>query len=548
MPLVFSNTTNNTQTSTPMISKALQSKIKPDPLPFKVGVPTPAPKFSLKSSTGTTGSWDTSTPQVNKTTTTTNTQTPNVTSQPNPQPNPVVPAPKPQTSLYSSVIGGLANSSNSESNNRATTASTQLQDIAGGKSNPMITAQSGLQDIATNGSENVNKANANLLKFQQQNPYMLAAQSNPNVASDVASGRTGLLGQIFGREEQALATAQQNALAQQGQQITAGTNAGNLAGTQQGQQITAGNEAGQLALTQQAQNQSALGTAGQLVKPEAGASYFGSPESGGIVGQGQGGTGNSLIDNSLSNAIDIVRRGGSTTDAMNSLVGGDVAKTAFINAMRGFDPNWNPTSSNAIATQNMTQGQTYQEQATNLDTGIKQLDIITPTAIDFINRSGLNSQDNPFYNKSIKEYAGQLNNPADVKTLNALMGDIKKYTAQILGATGEINPTRIGEINDTFDPSQLNASQLTTFLGDLKKLGVNQLSVLQGQSQNSYGGNTGYHGNQATVNTNLETATPNAKSPLNTNNPVIQGLLGGAMSTIGTVENAIKGFASSILK
>jgi len=310
--------------------------------------------------------------------------------------------------------------------------------------------------------------------------------------------------------------------------------AGNVARSAAAQQtaLSAGEEAalkgtGQLLEAQQQKQQGLLGTA--QMTPEA--LRYGGTE------------GSSVMGNSIDNAVNMIKEGATTQDAMANIIGGDVGANEFIKRMKQFDPNWNPTSSNSIAVQNMKQGQLYQEQAVNLDTGLKQLDLITPTAIDFLNKSGLNSQENPFFNKSVNEYIGQLKNPADIKILNALMGDIKKYTAQILGATGEINPTRIGEINDTFDPSELNAQQLTSFLESLKTLGVNQLSVLQGQASKSYGGGTGYQGGTAIPNTSLNTTPENSPSPLNTDNPVLQGLIGGAKRGVGS----IVGFAKSIL-
>lgn len=427
-----------------------------------------------------------------------------------------------QPNTYNSSIGGLTNI--------ATNAKDINNPQANINQNNTQVAQGQLQGFAGNQTPAVQQAEADYNKFAQSNPYMIAAQSNPNVAADVASGRSSLLGQTFATELGAKQQAVTNALGGQAQQIGAAENAGSQALTGQGQQITAGTNAA------------------QLTKPEAGASFFGSPQTGNVVGNGTGSTGNTLIDNSLTNALNIIKSGGSTTDAMNALVGGDVAKTSFIQKMQQFDPNWNPTSSNAIAQQNMSQGQLYQGQATQLDTGLKQLGIITPTINNFLSQSGLNSQENPFYNKSIKEYVSQFNNPANAKILAALQGDVKKYTAQILGATGEINPTRIGEINDSFDPSDLSPQQLSTFLTDLNTLGKNQLSVLQGQSTSSYGGNTGYQGNTATSNTNLQSATPNSPSALNTSNPVIQGLAGGAMNVAGGVENLVHGLAAKILE
>lgn len=421
-----------------------------------------------------------------------------------------------------------------------TEAVSGLQGIASGKNTEDYNyktykkANQTLQNISENQTPEVKAYQDDYNKFAQENPYMIAAQHNPNVAADIASGRSALLGQTFAQVGAAKQQAVTNSLTGQQQQINAANEVADQALTGQGQQITAGQQAG------------------NLTQPVANAPYFGSPTTGNIVGTGSGGTGNNLIDTGISTATQLIRSGSTTQDAIAQAGLGNLgpgALQALTAEMRKYDPNWTPTSSNAIAQQNMSQGQSYQEQAAQLDTGLKQLDIIAPTAVDFLTKSGLNDQDSPFYNKAIKEYMSQLGNPADVKVLNALMADISKYTAQILGATGEINPTRVGEISETFDPSSLNASQLKTLLTDLKKLGDNQLSVLQSQSKQSYGGSQGYSGSPTSPNTSLDLGTQNPKATgITTNNPVLRGLIGAGMNAVGGVENFIKGFASTILK
>ncbi len=400
--------------------------------------------------------------------------------------------------------------------------------------NPAQQSIAGLQGIAQNQTPQVAQAQKQYNDFAQKSPFILSdVRNNPNVAAEVSVGRGQALGQTLSAQQQALAQGVTNALAGQGQQITAGQDAGALGLQGQTNQISA------------AQN------AGNLSQPVAGASYFGSPTTGGLVGgQGGGGnqfTGNSLVDNSINSAIDIVKRGGSTDDAMKSIVGGDVGTQAFISAMRKYDPSWTPTSSNAIAQQNMTQGQQYQQQASQLSTTLQQLDKLTPVVTDFITKSGLNSQDNPFYNKAINEYKSQLQNPADIASLNAMMADVKTYTAQILGSSG-LNPTEVSATVNSFDPSLLNAGQLTSFLDNLKNLGQIRLQPLQQSATGSYGTGGGFMGGTANPSNTSSYAPQNAQSPLNTSNPVTQGLIGGTMGLFGSINNLIKGTVSKILE
>lgn len=416
--------------------------------------------------------------------------------------------------------------------NTYTKSADVISKYSSGTGNPAVnTAVSGLQGIATNQTPEVKKAQEEYSRFSKASPFMLSdVKNNANVAAEVSVGRGQALGQTLSAEQQALQGNVANALAGQGQQITAG------------------NEAGQMAQGQQTAQIGAAGTAGALTKPEAGASYFGSPETGGLVGGREGGTGNQLIDGAVSNAVQQIKNGSSTTDAMATLSQfGPVGQQALIKEMQKYDPNWSITASNAIAQQNMTQGQQYQGEATQLNTTLQQLDKLTPVVTDFIQKSGLNDQENPFYNKAINEYKSQLHNPADVASLNAMMADVKTYTAQILGSSG-LNPTEVSATVNSFDPSLLNGRQLTSFLANLKNLGQVRLQPIQQTAQQSYGSGRPSMGGLATPSISSSYSAPNSSSELNTNNPVIQGLIGGGMNVFGGVENFIKGFASSILK
>lgn len=64
---------------------------------------------------------------------------------------------------------------------------------------------------APSGNTSCQTAQQNLSTFQQQNPYMMAAQSNPNIAGDVNSGRSALMAQTFYAQESVLQQAVQNA-------------------------------------------------------------------------------------------------------------------------------------------------------------------------------------------------------------------------------------------------------------------------------------------------------------------------------------------------
>lgn len=405
------------------------------------------------------------------------------------------------------------------------------QSYASGVGNPAVNAATqGLLGIAGSQTPDVLKAKQEYADFAKRSPLLLAdVVNNPNVAAEVSAGRGAQLGQILSGEQQALAQNVQNALAGQGQQITAGGEAGGLAQGQQSAQIGA------------AQN------IGSLAQPQGGVSYFGNPVTGNIVGSGQGGTGNTLIDSSLNNAMDIISRGGSTDDAMAALVGGDVAKTAFINKMKEFDPNWTPTSSNAIAAQNMKQGQGFQGQAATLGTVLQQFRGVSQPVLSLIQGANLNPSNIPYLNQSLNSYISHVNNPAATAGLTAGINEMKNYVSAILGAGGDLTPTEVTNMTESIDFGNFNQQELSDFLNMIDNYGQIRLSGFQGSAQQSYGGNIGFQGGAA---------TPSSQSviPQGYNDPYLGGntfgqtYAGAGLNILGGIEGAITGLASRVLQ
>lgn len=319
----------------------------------------------------------------------------------------------------------------------------------------------------------------------------------------------------------------------------------NALGSAYGNAALAGLSASQ---TDAARNLSANTSAASLTAPSSQFGILTNPQTGEIIG-GSGSNAQQLMGTSLQKALSYIQSGSSFEDAINtSGLGqfGDFGKSLLSSAIsNGGNSSFSPTSYGTQVATNQSQGSDYQKQATQLDTTLKQLDTLEPIVSNFLQSSGLNSQENPFYNKSINTYISQLKNPADVTSLNAMLGDVKTYTAQILGSSG-LNPTEVSQTVNSFDPSQLNGAQLTAFLANLKNLGQARLKPLQDTSASSYGSSTGYSGTAANPSSTPTLGPENAPSALNNNNPVIQGLIGGGMNTLGTIENAISGLANSL--
>ena len=274
---------------------------------------------------------------------------------------------------------------------------------------------------------------------------------------------------------------------------------------------------------------------------------------------GTGGTtGVPVIDTAVQNAYNLIQNGSTVNDAisMSGLSQFGIVGSNALNAKLGVSGNtgtsgFNPTSQNATANQNATQSATYQGAATDLDTSLKQLDIASQSATNFLTAEKLlNPTDNPNWNAGINTYVGTFKNPADKLAYNVVMGDIKKFTSTILASNNGTIPTDVTNTLQSFDPSTLSAAQLQPYLAYLKQLGSNQLAVLQGQSTNSKNaGTTGYSGAPATVNTTPITGPAETSvGGSQIDNPYIQGVIGTGMNWGGAVVGFFKGIFDAIMK
>lgn len=501
-------------TTTPSMSSALQGKINPSPLsPIKPKITLPgnylSPQVKAKSPTApvTPPATGYSNPFLGGGGSNTGGQTIQSPAPPAPTSN-LSPRPvdySSQEDPYQKSVRALANTSQGNPTSNA--------------------AATGLLGIAQNGSNDVRQMTQNIKGLQQTQAEIA---NNPNVASEVASGR----GQALTGQIQAAQTGLSNALQGQGQQITAGTNAGSIGNTQQSNQI------------------GALSSAGGLAAPQAGASFFGSPTSGGLVGgnTGAGGaTGNPLVDSSVQAAIAKYKAGGNINDARASISSlGQPALNAFDQAING--GSYNPTGLGAAANQNAAQGSTYQGKAADLNTNLTQMKTVTAPVLSLLQKADLNQQDVPSFNGSINEYQSQFLNPANQASLKAGIAELKTYVSNILGTGGDLTPTDVTKMVNSFDPGNFTRQQLSDFLDNLNNYGQARLQGFQQSSQGSYGGNMGFTGASANPSTEAK-VSPNTYSDSGLqNSPIGQGLVGGAMNALGGIENAIKGIAGSILK
>lgn len=288
-----------------------------------------------------------------------------------------------------------------------------------------------------------------------------------------------------------------------------------------------------------------MGTAAGYAQPVTQFGQLTNPQSGEVVSPSGG---NPQLNTAVQQAVQLVQNGATPQDAMSqSGISnfGLPGQQAFTTAMQQVsDGTYNPTQWSAGAQQNASQATATQQQAFTMDTALKQLGTIQPLITNFMTQSGLNSQDNPDFNAAMQTYYGKFLSPGNKQIFETYMGDIQKYTSQILAAGSGTIPTDVSNTLSNFDPRNLTASQLQPYLDSLKKLGDNQLSVLQGQT--SATGGTGYTGTPTSVTKTPTVAPTVTPSAITSKNPIIQGLIGGGLNAFGGGVNAATSFFSHV--
>ena len=436
--------------------------------------------------------------------------------------------------VLSAIGGGVSNFTNT--NNTANAAgipqSNTSQNFNGGTLTPEQIAAGNTFTNQVNNTSTTNPAQSNT----QSSPTSNATVGGNNIIPP----NSGLYGQLI---QQALNAQNQSQKFTQalGQGETDITKQPIPLEFQQGQQSAMQRDYG---IQQQALANKAgyLSNLAGLAAPQMQFGQLTDPLTGLPVGGGSYG-GNQQLQNAVQQAAQLIRNGASPNDPnVTSLIStfgmpGQVALTQALQQSTG--GNYNPTALAGAVQQNVTQGQTYQGQATALQVPLAGLTSITPQVTSLLQQAQLNPTNIPLLNQSINTYKAQAD-PAAKASLTAAMAEIQNYTSQILGSSGDLTPTQVTALTSSFDPGNFNQTQLTQFLSAIANYGQARLQPLQQISQGSYGGIGAFSG---------PTANPNPTSPIMSSGFSQQGLtglnpstatqagVGTAMTALGTVEN-----------
>ncbi len=293
---------------------------------------------------------------------------------------------------------------------------------------PYDASVQGLINTGTQGSDAVNAANEALKNFKLANANTGAAiQSDPNYSLDTKTGVGAIVANRAAQELPAYETAVSNALAGQGQKITALSSAGSL--------------------STPAQTQTALSPAQTLYSttgPNAGSAVAGL--------NAPGTSGNTALDSAVALYADKVKNGMSYNDAVSALSQyGPQAQQALTAALGpGFNINANLGAANATRSNVQTAGTAavdaantgYSSANTEYQDNVGKYSALTgisnqvaSTLANYANVGSLTD-----VNAAINTLQGHLSNPDYQKFITAI-GNTQAAYQGILGSSG-VTPTK----------------------------------------------------------------------------------------------------------
>lgn len=405
------------------------------------------------------------------------------------------PAPKPQTKV------------NTPSRN--TTPSTPqnqgyLTQLADQSQKRNLELANRAQDIATTAGQQISNIG--------QQGSKGAAGYRTTGTSPVAEGNAAILAQTTAAQQQAVA---------QGANME-------LQGVQQG-------------LSAQGQTQSALNQAQGYVQPVAGATFFGSPQTGGLVGGASTGaitgtTGNTLIDASVDKAYQMIRNGTSYNDALSTLVGGPVAQQALL-ARLNSGQTFNPTAQNAAVQANLNIAGDYSKQAADLSKNIDTFKAQGDKVVGFLDQIGINKNSNLWTNGIFSKNILPYLSPSAKAIADQYFNELQVSTSQIIGLSCKLTPTAASEMSSVDFLKAMTPQELESYISYIDSLGQTTLGEFQDKATLA-GTSSGFYQGSA-ANPNVPTFNP----PVN---PLSSTALQFGGANLGKVGGLVSGFLSKI--
>lgn len=375
--------------------------------------------------------------------------------------------------------------------------------------------------------EKANAYNDALLKSRTNQAKGLAENAMNPIPLQFQQGRAQVLQNQYGQEQAALGAAYNAATAQQGQ-----------ANTQQGLQ------------------QGAVTTALNATMPQMQFGMLTNPQTGEIIG-GQGSNAQQLMGSSLQKAQQMFANGSTFEDAIAQSglaqfgnLGSSLLSSAI---MSGGGAGYNPTAYNTQVGVNQENLAQIQRSTFQLDTALKNVDMLEPKILGTLKTSGLNPTDTVIANKPINEYIAKLGNTNAATALNTALTELQNYTSAIISSGSALTPTATSALTELQNPQHLSYNQMKYYFSILKDLGTNRQAVNQGQISNLGGGNVGYSGTQQSVTGAFPTAPQNTNGFSGLQNPTLQMLAGGGMNLGGKAlslgaQGATAGLVPTFLK
>lgn len=357
----------------------------------------------------------------------------------------------------------------------------------------VVPAISSLQGIASSnpaqyGEAGLNTATQNLADFETGLQTSLGNTGKQAIPMPFIQGQQ----QVIGQQNQGILSALSQAVTQ------AQTGLGySIQGA--GVQAGAANEAGALGVSQQGANQQGLQEAGALTAPVAGATFFGTPETGGMVGTGQ----QSMED---AVALQVQKLQNGTTDPASAQAALAAYGQAGTNALQAaLGPNFSlPAATGATAATQANTSTIGTAQTGAAATGYAQAvqDTATMTAqssqaktqatnvTSLLSNLGLNTGV-PDYNSTLNSLQTKLGSTG-YTSLNTAMLELQNMYSQFLNSGGSTPTGTESQALAALNPNS-SASQIQASIDQLNSAMDTRLSTQQ-TKQNSFASTLGTGG------------------------------------------------------